>query len=257
MVVVLPEPLTPATRMMKGRAVISSGLATGAEHLLDLASQHGLDFLRRDRLLETALAEGRGDALGHLRPQIGADQFVFQFLHRGRVELALGNQIADGAAERGRGALQAAAQAFPPACLCAVVHAGAVIAVSADPVSRMTPEEMLARLLYRDGLMLVIDKPAGIAVHRGPKGGAALDDYFDALRFGLPRNPALAHRLDRDTSGCLVLGRHRKALALLGKLFKQGKVGKTYWAVVEGGPTPTRAASIFRSASSMSSAAGG
>ena len=100
----------------------------------------------------------------------------------------------------------------------------------------MTPEEMLGRLLYRDGLMLVIDKPAGIAVHRGPKGGESLEDYFDALRFGLPRNPALAHRLDKDTSGCLVLGRHRKALALLGKLFKQGKIGKTYWAVVEGSP---------------------
>lgn len=100
----------------------------------------------------------------------------------------------------------------------------------------MTPEEMQARLLYRDGLMLVIDKPAGIHVHRGPKGGESLEDSFDALRFGLPRRPALAHRLDRDTSGCLVLGRHRKALANLGKLFKNGKVGKTYWAVVEGGP---------------------
>ena len=100
----------------------------------------------------------------------------------------------------------------------------------------MTSEEMLARLLYRDGLMLVVDKPAGLPVHRGPKGGDALEDYFDALRFGLPRSPALAHRLDRDTTGCLVLGRHRKALALLGKLFKQGKVSKCYWAVVEGGP---------------------
>jgi tRNA pseudouridine32 synthase/23S rRNA pseudouridine746 synthase len=98
----------------------------------------------------------------------------------------------------------------------------------------MTPEEMLARLLYRDGLMLVIDKPAGVPVHRGPKGGNSLEDDFDALRFGLPRAPALAHRLDKDTSGCLVLGRHRKALALLGKLFKQGKVTKIYWAVVEG-----------------------
>ena len=98
----------------------------------------------------------------------------------------------------------------------------------------MTPEEMLARLLYRDGLMLVIDKPAGVPVHRGPKGGSSLEDDFDALRFGLPRAPALAHRLDKDTSGCLVLGRHRKALALLGKLFKQGEVRKTYWAVVEG-----------------------
>jgi tRNA pseudouridine32 synthase/23S rRNA pseudouridine746 synthase len=93
-----------------------------------------------------------------------------------------------------------------------------------------------ARLLYRDGLMLIIDKPPQLAVHRGPKGGISVEDYFDELRFGLPRMPALAHRLDRDTSGCLVLGRHRKALASLGKLFKNGAVGKTYWAVVEGEP---------------------
>jgi tRNA pseudouridine32 synthase/23S rRNA pseudouridine746 synthase len=100
----------------------------------------------------------------------------------------------------------------------------------------MTPEEMVSRLLYRDALLLVIDKPAGLAVHRGPKGGASLEDHFDALRFGLPRPPSLAHRLDRDTSGCLALGRHRKALAELGRLFRSGAVGKTYWAVVEGGP---------------------
>jgi tRNA pseudouridine32 synthase/23S rRNA pseudouridine746 synthase len=85
--------------------------------------------------------------------------------------------------------------------------------------------------------MLVIDKPAGIPVHRGPKGGANLEASFEALRFGLPRPPVLAHRLDRDTSGCLVLGRHRKATASLGLLFKHGKISKTYWAVVEGGPT--------------------
>jgi tRNA pseudouridine32 synthase / 23S rRNA pseudouridine746 synthase len=103
--------------------------------------------------------------------------------------------------------------------------------------AKLNPEEMVARLLYRDGLMLVIDKPAGIAVHRGPKGGESLEDHFGALRFGLPRAPALAHRLDRETSGCLVLGRHRKALATLGKLFKTGAIGKCYWAVVEGGPT--------------------
>ncbi|HXW23716.1 MAG TPA: RNA pseudouridine synthase [Xanthobacteraceae bacterium] len=100
----------------------------------------------------------------------------------------------------------------------------------------MSPEAMLARVLYRDALMLVIDKPAGQAVHPGPKGGPSLLDHFDALRFGLPRPPALAHRLDRDTSGCLVLGRHRKALAHLGVLFKHGRVRKLYWAVVEGGP---------------------
>ncbi len=103
-------------------------------------------------------------------------------------------------------------------------------------VPELTAEEIQARVLHRDGLMLVIDKPAGLPVHRGPKGGANLESSFDALRFGLPRPPVLAHRLDKDTSGCLVLGRHRKATASLGLLFKHGRISKTYWAVVEGGP---------------------
>ncbi|PZA10830.1 RNA pseudouridine synthase [Rhodopseudomonas palustris] len=100
----------------------------------------------------------------------------------------------------------------------------------------LSPEEIQARVLYRDGLMLVIDKPPGLPVHRGPKGGPNLEASFDALRYGLPRPPVLAHRLDRDTSGCLVLGRHRKATATLGLLFKHSRISKTYWAIVEGGP---------------------
>ncbi len=92
------------------------------------------------------------------------------------------------------------------------------------------------RVLYRDGLVLVIDKPAGVAVHPGPGGGPNLESGFAALRFGLPHPPALAHRLDRDTSGCLVLGRHPKALRRLGRLFAEGKVEKIYWAVVNGRP---------------------
>jgi len=104
-----------------------------------------------------------------------------------------------------------------------------------DP-KNATEEEILARVLHRDGLMLVIDKPAGISVHRGPKGGPSLEDWFPHLRYGLPRGPELAHRLDRETSGCLVLGRHRKALASLSLLFKHRRVGKAYWAVVDGGP---------------------
>ncbi|WP_407160735.1 RluA family pseudouridine synthase [Bradyrhizobium sp. STM 3557] len=103
-------------------------------------------------------------------------------------------------------------------------------------INQPTDDEILARVLHRDGLMLVIDKPAGIPVHKGPKGGPNLEASFDALRFGLPRPPVLAHRLDKETSGCLVLGRHRKATASLGLLFKHGKISKTYWAVVEGGP---------------------
>ncbi len=100
----------------------------------------------------------------------------------------------------------------------------------------VTDADILSRLLHRDGLVLVIDKPAGIPVHHGPKGGETLTDHLDVLRFGLPNPPELAHRLDKDTSGCLVLGRHRKALAKLGEMFAQGKVGKTYVAVVRGAP---------------------
>jgi RluA family pseudouridine synthase len=100
----------------------------------------------------------------------------------------------------------------------------------------MTAKELLERTLYRDGLMLVVDKPAGIAVHVPPGGGVALESYFDALRFGLPRKPSLAHRLDRATSGCLVLGRHPKALRRLGRLFSSGQVKKRYWAVVSSEP---------------------
>jgi RluA family pseudouridine synthase len=96
--------------------------------------------------------------------------------------------------------------------------------------------QLSERVLYRDGLMLVIDKPAGVAVHPGPGRGPDLESGFDALRFGLPHPPALAHRLDRDTSGCLVLGRHAKALRRLGALFAEGKIEKIYWAIVNGRP---------------------
>ena len=104
----------------------------------------------------------------------------------------------------------------------------------------MTEDEMAALVLYRDAMMLVLNKPAGLAVHRGPKAAfgkhEALEPHFDKLKFGLPRAPALAHRLDRDTSGCLVLGRHRKALEDLSQLFRTGGIEKTYLAVVEGKP---------------------
>jgi tRNA pseudouridine32 synthase/23S rRNA pseudouridine746 synthase len=100
----------------------------------------------------------------------------------------------------------------------------------------MNAEEIVSRLLYRDALMLVIDKPAGLPVHPGPKGGETLFHHLDALRFGLPRRPEAGHRLDKDTSGCLILGRHPKAIARLNEMFKKAEIDKVYWAVVEGGP---------------------
>ncbi|MBM3646369.1 MAG: RNA pseudouridine synthase [Alphaproteobacteria bacterium] len=108
--------------------------------------------------------------------------------------------------------------------------------VASSRAPPLTAAEIQARVLYRDGLILVIDKPAGLAVHAGPSKAPNLEECFDALRFGLPRPPALAHRLDADTSGVLVLGRHPKALSKLGRLFSGRDTEKVYWAVVRGAP---------------------
>jgi tRNA pseudouridine32 synthase/23S rRNA pseudouridine746 synthase len=92
-------------------------------------------------------------------------------------------------------------------------------------------------LLHQDDAVLILDKPAGLAVHAGPGGGPSLEDWLPQLAFGKKRLPQPAHRLDMDTAGCLVLGRTKPALAALGALFATGQVAKTYWAVVRGGPT--------------------
>lgn len=82
----------------------------------------------------------------------------------------------------------------------------------------------------------MIDKPAGVPTHRGPRARASVEDWLEAWRFGKRHRPEPAHRLDADTAGCLVLGRTKPALAALGRAFAEGRVGKTYWAVVAGGP---------------------
>jgi len=96
--------------------------------------------------------------------------------------------------------------------------------------------DIQTRVLHKDALLLVLNKPAGLAVHKGPKTEDSLEQLLPALRFGYKELPQLGHRLDRDTSGCLVLGRNRRALRKLGELFAGNKVGKTYWAIVEGRP---------------------
>jgi len=98
-------------------------------------------------------------------------------------------------------------------------------------------QDLTSRLLYRDAGILVLDKPAGIAVHQAPGAGPTLQASLESIRFGLKWTPGLAHRLDRDTSGCLVLGRHPQALRRLNELFAAGAVEKTYWAICEGVPT--------------------
>lgn len=90
-------------------------------------------------------------------------------------------------------------------------------------------------ILFQDSRFVVLDKPAGLPVHPGPRGGASVEDCFPALsrrRDG----PWLAHRLDADTAGCLVVALRRSALHAAQAAFAEGRAEKTYWAVVVGAP---------------------
>lgn len=92
------------------------------------------------------------------------------------------------------------------------------------------------RVLFIDGEALVIDKPAGLPVDRPRDRSQSLEDLLGELTFGFQRLPWPVHRLDRDTSGCLLLARNPKALKRFGQAFEAGVVTKRYLAIVEGVP---------------------
>jgi tRNA pseudouridine32 synthase / 23S rRNA pseudouridine746 synthase len=91
-------------------------------------------------------------------------------------------------------------------------------------------------ILFQDQQFVVLDKPAGLAVHSGPSGGRSVEDWFPLLS-RRKVGPWLAHRLDADTSGCLVIALRRAALMRAQALFASGGVSKIYWAVVRGAVT--------------------
>jgi tRNA pseudouridine32 synthase / 23S rRNA pseudouridine746 synthase len=93
-------------------------------------------------------------------------------------------------------------------------------------------------ILFRDARFVVLDKPFGIPVHRGPRGGASVEDWFPLLSLRR-QGPWLAHRLDADTSGCLLVALRRPALLAAQAEFAAGRARKTYWAVVQGTPPAT------------------
>jgi tRNA pseudouridine32 synthase / 23S rRNA pseudouridine746 synthase len=99
---------------------------------------------------------------------------------------------------------------------------------------------MLAdRILFIDAEAIVLDKPAGLAVDAPRDGSASIEAALESLRFGFQRAPAAVHRLDRDTSGCLLLARNPKAHRRFAAAFEAGQAEKTYLAVIEGVPEQT------------------
>ena len=105
------------------------------------------------------------------------------------------------------------------------------------PTPELTQEDVRDRIIWENKHLVIWDKPSGLPVHPGFGGGITLHDYMPLLRFHFAdRVPGLLHRLDRETSGCLALGRTDEALSFYGKIFQQHRVGKKYLAIVYGRP---------------------
>jgi 23S rRNA pseudouridine955/2504/2580 synthase len=96
--------------------------------------------------------------------------------------------------------------------------------------------DLRRRVLYKDDWVIALDKPAGLAVQGGSGTEHHLDAMLDALRFGSDERPRLVHRLDRDTSGVLLLARTASAARSLAEAFRQKTARKLYWAVTVGVP---------------------
>jgi 23S rRNA pseudouridine955/2504/2580 synthase len=113
--------------------------------------------------------------------------------------------------------------------------ASATTSTPADPVAQ---RELEKTILFRDEHLIVLNKPHGLPVQGGPGIARHLDGMLDLLRFGSEHRPRLVHRLDRDTSGVLLLARTPGTAARLAALFRGRDIQKTYWAVVVGRPLP-------------------
>jgi 23S rRNA pseudouridine955/2504/2580 synthase len=106
------------------------------------------------------------------------------------------------------------------------------------PVDPYAARDLQRLVIHRDDHVLVVNKPPGLPVQGGPGISHHLDALLDALRFGSPERPRLVHRLDRDTSGVLLLARTPGTAAKLAAAFRGRAVEKTYWAVVARRPMP-------------------
>jgi tRNA pseudouridine32 synthase/23S rRNA pseudouridine746 synthase len=112
------------------------------------------------------------------------------------------------------------------------------------------------RVLFIDGEAIIVDKPAGLPVDPPRDGSISVENHLRSLTFGFQRWPLPVHRLDRDTSGCLLLARNPKAHKRFAAAFEAGEVTKLYLAVVEGIPEATEG-SIDLPLAKVSSAASG
>lgn len=103
-------------------------------------------------------------------------------------------------------------------------------------VSKKDAEYIQSMVIYKDENIIVLNKPSGIAVQGGTNTKHHIDGLLEGLKYEMDEKPKLVHRIDKDTSGILVLARNRKMAEKLTKAFKEQSIAKNYLALVYGCP---------------------
>jgi 23S rRNA pseudouridine955/2504/2580 synthase len=181
-----------------------------------------------------------GVATVTVRPEDGAGRLDRWFrrhypeLSHGRLEklLRTGQVRVDGKRAR-------AGDPVAPGQAIRVPPLPATAPAAADAAPRPRPQdEALLRdaVIHRDDWAIVVNKPAGLAVQGGTNTERHVDALLDGLRFDADERPRLVHRLDRDTSGVLLIARNAAAAAYFARAFRDKTTRKTYWAIVVGRP---------------------
>ncbi len=160
----------------------------------------------------------------------------FPMLTHGRLEkmLRTGQVRVDGARAKANSRLEAGQSVRVPPLGDNMTPAPKMV----KPVSEADGDMIRACVIYKDKSVIVLNKPSGLAVQGGTSTHRHLDGMLDALQFDAEERPKLVHRLDRDTSGVLLLGKGPEAAKRLAGAFARRQAKKTYWAIVIGNPKP-------------------
>ena len=113
-------------------------------------------------------------------------------------------------------------------------NAESKLTIQATKISNVVIKKFISRVIYKDENLIAIDKPSGLSTQGGSGVDYSVDDLLTHLKFERTENPKLVHRLDRDTSGILLIARNRQVAEMMFKIFKEKQIHKTYLAVVKG-----------------------
>src|SRR5262245_55119251 len=162
-------------------------------------------------------------------PEVGYS-YLQKLLRSGQVRVDAKRVTANARLEAGQQVRVPAVVRQPPKAKPSLTPPMGLSKADRDFIERM--------ILFEDDHVMVLNKPFGIAVQGGTGTKRHIDGLLAAMADRFGGRPRLVHRLDRDTTGVLLIAKHRDAAAKLGRIFQTRSAAKTYWALVKGVPKP-------------------